>query len=280
MNLVKQEPFSVLMSVHAGEHPDYLEAAIRSIVDQSYLPSEVVIVADGPLTTALWYKLNNLKEEYSVIKVYELKENQGLGKALHFGLMNCSFELVARMDSDDICLPRRFEWQIPFLVNHSDVSVCGCQIMEFKESIEESHRVKKVPLGHEEVKIFARLRNPLNHPTVVFRKSHVLAVGSYKDMPLFEDYYLWLRLLRKDYKIVNLDKALLYFRMNNMLSRRQGIGYLEKEWQFFRRIRLEGLIARKNYFLLVITRLPFRLLPKQLLGIVYTLFLRKNSNLL
>ena len=124
--------FSVLMSLYAKERPDFLRQSLDSIFSQTIAPTEVVIVEDGPLTTDLYSVLDEFELNHAEIKRVALKENGGLGNALNEGLKYCSHEIVARMDTDDIALPNRFESQIDIFNTYPDVQVVSCWIDEFE----------------------------------------------------------------------------------------------------------------------------------------------------
>lgn len=269
--------FSVLISIYKKEKPEFLQTALNSILNQSLLPSEIVLIKDGPLTPALDDIITNYARQIPFLKVFTLEKNIGLGAALNFGVTVCENELIARMDSDDIAMKDRFRKQIKFMSDNPDIVASGGHIEEFSNTPGDLGKIKKVPTTLEGIRSFARLRNPMNHPTVIFRKSAVLSVGSYKEMSLFEDYYLWLRLLKKGYRLENIDETLLYFRIGNMVTRRQGLQYFKKEIYFFKRLKKEGLINKYAFFLLIATRLPFRILPSKMLGLIYKAFLREGN---
>ena len=104
--------FSVLISVYAREQSDYLRSALHSVFEQTVPPTEVVLVEDGPLTTELEAVITDFCEKYNTLKIVKLAKNMGLGNALNIGLSACTYDLVARMDSDDLSLPNRFEAQL------------------------------------------------------------------------------------------------------------------------------------------------------------------------
>ncbi|MFR5731884.1 MAG: glycosyltransferase [Clostridium sp.] len=114
--------YSVLMSVYKKERPEYLHAALKSMTGQSWRPSEIVLVCDGPLTTELEAVLKDA-EFHSLLKTVRLEKNAGLGAALAKGLPECSCEWVARMDSDDIAASNRCEKQLRY---SGDISGNGC----------------------------------------------------------------------------------------------------------------------------------------------------------
>lgn len=268
--------FSVLTSVYIKEDPIFLANALESIFNQTLLPNEVVLVQDGPITDELGVVITQYKEKYSsIIKILPLSENVGLGNALNKGLEVCSYEIVARMDTDDICYVNRFEEQIRFLENNPEISVIGSTVQEFDVIKGDLKQFRKLPLGHEELVRFSKYRNPLSHPSVMFKKQAVLNVGSYQDMPLFEDYYLWVRMILKGYKIANIDSPLLHFRIgNDMIGRRSGFSYFNKEIHFLKSIRKIGFLTSSEYFKALIVKTPLRVLPKPLLVLIYRKLLR------
>ena len=265
------------MAVYHNDEPEFLRQSIDSILEQSLPPNEVVIVKDGPVPSKIEQVLSLYRDAHTHIRVVSLPENRGLGEALREGLKYCTHDIVARMDSDDIALPERFCKQVSHLCERRGVAACGTHIYEFEHVPGSGARVKRVPSKFDEVKRYAKFRNPLNHPSVVFRKEAILKVGSYKHMPLFEDYYLWLRLLRAGYVIENLDEPLLYFRIGRMLEKRQGMHYFRKEISFFNTLRKERLITTYRFLILIGVRLPFRVLPKRWLGMFYKNFLRDGG---
>ncbi|WP_068595850.1 glycosyltransferase [Pseudomonas sp. BIOMIG1BD] len=181
--------FSVLMSVYIKENPEYLRACLESLQMQKLKTSDLVLVEDGPLTEALYEVIEHYKNILPINSV-KLTKNQGLASALNEGLAHCQFELVARMDTDDIALPERFDRQVSFMESHPDIDVSSSWIEERDQKMEKTLFLKKLPIDHLELLLFANRRNPLNHPSTIFRKSQVLSVGGY---PLIfpEDYALW-----------------------------------------------------------------------------------------
>jgi glycosyltransferase involved in cell wall biosynthesis len=273
--------FSVLICVYYKEKAEYFEQALNSILKQSIPPSEIVLVKDGLLNTELDGVIEKFAANFSCFKIVSLSKNVGLGNALHEGLKHCSFELVARMDSDDISMFNRFEIQLNFFKEHSELSVVGGFMCEFENNRNNSNRINSAPVGdNAAIRRYARFRNPLNHPTVMFKKSHVLNVGSYIEISLFEDYYLWLRLLNKNYKINNLKEILVDFRVGkDLIGRRHGFKYALKELFFFNKCRKEKLITSSVFIIQVVTRIPLRLIPKIILRNIYALLLRRKMYL-
>ena len=123
--------FSVPMSVYHAENPKFLLESFDSIARQTWQPSEIVLVEDGPLTPALEAVIQLLRDRFSILRTVQLEENQGLGAALNAGLAACRYELVARMDTDDIAVPWRFERQINEVSNDTTLSLVGSYVAEF-----------------------------------------------------------------------------------------------------------------------------------------------------
>ncbi len=265
--------FSVLISVYSKENPDYLREALSSIwEEQSFRPMEVVLVKDGPLTEDLEKVIFDFSQN-APLKILELETNSGLGISLAKGLELCSCNLVARMDSDDISMPDRFEKQIKYMVMHPGIDVLGTNIAEFVTTINKIVSYRNLPIEFSDIKHFAKKRNPLNHMTVMFRKETVLKYGNYVTFYGYEDYYLWVRLLLQNVTIVNLPEALVYARINNIYSKRRGIKLFMIEFKLQEEFLRLGFTNKFNFVHNIIFRAFPRLLPIEGLKIVYK-FLR------
>jgi len=266
-------PFSVLLSVYGREKPEYFKSSLNSLLKQTLPADEVVIVKDGPIGSELEDVLKEF-EDLLPLKIYLLPTNAGLGKALAFGLNQCSHELIARMDSDDICFIDRFETQILEFKTNPKLDISSGYILEFQNEIGDRNVIRRVPIGHEETYKYTFRRCPFNHPATMFKKSAVLKVGSYRETPFFEDYYLWIRMAKSGCILGNTKKLLLHYRVgNNMISRRHGLTYAIHEYNFFNKSYQEGLIDKFEFFRFCL-RFPIRLLPLSLLGRFYDFFLR------
>src|SRR5699024_7205017 len=105
----------------------------ESLLKQTVQADEWVVVEDGPLTDELYSVLDEYEKKYeNLIKRVPLSENIGLGLALKEGVVNCSNEIIARMDTDDICVPERFEKQLREFQQDKDLDICGSYIIEFE----------------------------------------------------------------------------------------------------------------------------------------------------
>lgn len=267
--------FSVLLSVYCKESPSYLQQCMNSIFTQTQQPSEIILVKDGCLTAELDNVIEILMQRYSIIKVVELPVNQGLGIALNEGLKHCSYDIVARMDTDDIAKSDRFEKQLAVFEQYPYVDVVGAWIDEFEDDIANVISVRKLPEFHDDIWQFAKRRNPINHPVVMFRKSAVLAVGGYRHFPLFEDYYLWIRMLMNGAKFYNIQESLLYFRFSQeMFKRRGGWRYAMEELRFQRMMKQIHFISCSEFVKNIFVRFSTRIMPNSLRTIIYKKLLR------
>ena len=274
---MKKIKFSVLMSVYYKEKASYLDDALNSIFNQTLRPNEVVLVEDGPLNDDLYKVIDKYKKKYKYFKTVRLKKNMGLGNALNEGLKHCTYEYVARMDTDDISMPDRFEKQIAFLEKNPDVDCVGSNMLEYDENMKNVISKKMVPETNEEIKKYVKERNPMNHPTVIYKKEEVLAVNSYEDFPFFEDYYLWAKMIKSGSKFYNIQENLYKFRAGlSMFKRRGGKQYLRDINKLEKGLLKLKIINKKEYVLNVLKRSIIALLPNCLRTFFYKLILRKK----
>lgn len=272
--------FSVLMSVYAKERAEYLYESIESIIKQTYLPSEIVIVKDGILTDKLNKVINKYLSKYgNLFKIVELKENVGLGQALNIGVKNCSYELIARMDSDDICRKDRFEKQIKVFSEDSDIDIVGSYITEFTEKNKEIKKIRTVPLKHDDIVKYSKRRNPLNHVTVMYKKSSVISCGNYQECFLSEDYQLWVKMLSNGYKSINIPESLVFVRCDDMTyERRGGIKYIKAEYMLQKEFLSLKYITFQDFFINMTIRATVRALPNCIRKFIYKSLLRLDVN--
>lgn len=277
MSVSKYENYSVLMSVYYKENSEYLKQAIESIQDQTFPTDDFVLVCDGPLNQELDSVIKKKQQEMkNILNVVRLKKNAGLGNALNKGIQQCKNELVARMDSDDISYPDRCEKQLMVFNTYPEISVCSGIVEEFATNpkVVESRRVP--PETQEEIREFAKVRNPFNHPCVMYKKPDVEAVGSYKDFYLLEDYYLWVRMIMAGYQGYNLQEPLLHMRAGtDMYMRRGGLKYAKTQEKLFRFMKNNGFISKGQYIKNCVIRGESSLAPNWLRKFVFEKVLRK-----
>lgn len=262
--------FTILLSVYIKENPFFLDRSLLSIWDdQALKPSQIILVLDGPLTTDLEKVVQAWKIKLgSVFCSVALPKNVGLAAALNEGLKHCQHELVARMDTDDIAMPDRFEKQFTFMQNNPEVAVCSGLIEEWSQDFSHKISERRLPLTHQEIAKFAKRRSPISHPAVMFRKSAVLAVGGYPNI-YPEDYPLWGSMLAQGYIFANLPDLLLKMRVGNALTERRGLQFLKGEIKIYKYLLDVGFINRFEYLTNCILRGVVRLSPVWLKKIFY-----------
>jgi glycosyltransferase involved in cell wall biosynthesis len=267
---------SVLMAVYAGDRAPWLAAALHSLADQTLAADEIVVVVDGPISSALSEVLDEMTSRLPIRRL-DLAVNKGLSAALQAGLALCSGTLVARMDADDIAELDRFELQAAVLTGRPSLSVLGGYVAEFDADPAEPYAIRTVPSGEDRVAKVARWRSPVNHPSVMFRRADVLAVGGYTGFVGIEDYYLWGKLLADGRHIDNLPQVLVRQRAGAAQGRRRGgLGYARVEVALFRAFVRIGFLTRRQACVGLLLRLPVRLIPDRIRSWVYRRLLRRR----
>jgi glycosyltransferase involved in cell wall biosynthesis len=263
------EPFALLISVYDGDRPDYLRRAFRSAVDdQTVRPDQVIIVRDGPVRAELGECLEDLQACSKVpVTFVPLEANGGLGPALDQGLAASWFDIVARMDADDVAMPERFEVQLPLL---ADADIVGSGLLEFVDDTDGVVGQRVPPLDPEHIGRYARIHDPFNHPTVVYRRSAVLAAGGYGDLPLMEDYALFARMIQSGARTGNVAEPLVFYRVGETAYRRRGgAALLRSELRLQREFLRTGFTSPVEYARNVLVRGSYRLIPWWLRRAVY-----------
>lgn len=269
---MSQENYSVLMSVYFKEQPNNLRQAMESMRCQTVPTDDFVLVCDGPLTDELDAVIGEEQEKLgSVLHVLRLEKNEGLGNALNEGLKICRNELVARMDSDDLSRSERCEKQLGLFERYPEISLSSGTVSEFIDDPADPTGKREVSITNEEIRVFSRKRNPMNHPCVMFRKSAVEKAGGYKETyHLFEDYYLWVRMLMKGFKAWNSKDILLDMRSPaDMYLRRGGKKYADDMLRFHRWMKKSGWSSETEYLTGAVPHAVVCVMPNGLRKLIY-----------
>lgn len=263
--------FSVLMSLYIKEKPQYLRECLESVLDQTAQPEQIVIVKDGPLTRELEELLASyVAKAPQLYTIVPLPENRGLGLALAEGILHCRNELVARMDTDDICRRDRFEVQLREFEKDPQLDLCGCHILEFEDTPAQIVAKREVPLEDAAIKKYQKRRDGVNHMTVMYKRSSVLRAGNYRSCMLMEDTYLWVNMFLTGCKAMNVDDYLVYARIGtDMFQRRGGLSYYKKYKQGRKKVYETGYIGWWDYYETLAVQLVIALLPNGLRGWVF-----------
>ena len=254
--------FSVLLPVYRRDRPDLVERAFRSTVqDQVRPPAEVVVVQDGAVGPVLASALDRLESASPVpVRRVRLSMSVGLAQALQCGLSACRHDIVARMDADDVSLPQRFARQLPLLEAGADL--VGSAIAEIGEDETRVGRLRVPPTTPQAIAREARWRSPFNHPTVVYRRSAVLAAGGYRELPLLEDYWLFTRMIAQGARTANLAEPLVLYRLTSgSYERRGGLRLLRSELGLQAHLLGEGFLTGGECVRNLAVRGGYRLAP-------------------
>ena len=273
------ENYSVLMSVYHAVRPSDLTESINSIFDQNVKTDDFVIVRDGPVSEDLDRILHQAKKNHPEVRLVILPENKGSGAARQAGLACVKHELVAIQDADDISVKDRCEKQLKFFEEHPDTDVLSGTVMEFSNNVYEITSKRELPTDAEAVREFAKKRNPVNQPCVMFKKSVIEKAGGYQEFYLLEDYYLWVRVLLAGGIIRNLPDSLLYMRAGSeMYKRRGGKAYAESQKKLFAYMLDKGFITKDQYRKSVLIRTASSLAPNGLRKAMFKKFNRKEAD--
>ena len=271
------EKYSVLMSLYNKEKPDYLSLAIDSMLNQTIMPDEIVIVEDGPLTEPLYEIIEKYKKEWPLLfTIVKNEKNIGLGLSLNAGLKVCRNELIARMDTDDISVSTRCEEQLMVFSRNQDLSIVGAWVDEFSESKANIISTRIVPETNEQIYNFAKRRSAFNHPVVMYKKQSVIENKGYSDLRRNQDVDLFGRMLFAGYKAYNIQKSLLLFRSNDALTKRRKSwintkSYIETIKKFWKM----GYSSFGDYVTVLIAQTAMFIMPLKLQQWVYKKFLRR-----
>lgn len=276
--------FSVLMSVYISDDANYLLRAIQSVtVDQTLKPSQLVLVNDGPVSD----KINvNIQKMESLLKdvgieftVVPKNVNAGLAAALNTGLGHCKYEYVARMDSDDVALPKRFELEFAYIAEHPEISILGGGITEFEDEESKPLQARIVPQNHDEIVDMLKTRNAMNHMTVVFKKSDIVKLGGYsEDFGKLEDYKLWVDAVCAGLKLHNISEICVNVRVGAGFIERRSNKREIQDWGMLQSYLLKAkLIGKKKALLNRLYIRVFIYMPAWMKRIAYKTILRKKK---
>lgn len=268
-------PYSVLMSVYQNDNPEYLQQAIDSMLHQTIVPDQFVIVVDGPIPKALMNILRDFQNHSKIFSIIQLPQNKGLGNALNIGLTACSNELVARMDADDISLPQRCEKELMEFMKDEHLVICGCNIDEFWDNPKQIRTSRMVPAEYEDIRKFMRRRQAFNHPTVMYRKSKVEKVGGYPSLKRKEDFDLFSKMLTCGYYAKNINESLYLYRTGegNYKRRRSLKNFKSAVQVYWAHLKRHGC-SIWDYIVMCSAELFFLLVPYPIMQFVSDHFLR------
>lgn len=271
--------FSLLMPVYRGDSASRVRRAVESnTAEQTRPPAQIVIVRDGPVPQEITDELDRISAASSVPVVrVDLERNAGLTDALNTGLLWCDHDIVARADADDISYPDRFERQLPLIEDGADL--VGASMHEIGDDESDPVALRRAPVGYAEIARVGKRRNPISHPSVVFRRSAVEAVGGYQHVPMAEDYWLWARMLRAGADVRNIAEPLVGYRVSaGSYERRGGPRVFRAELALQWKLRRLGYIGFIQWATNVIVRGGYRFVPLRVRETAYRFMVGHRSN--
>ena len=273
----ERKKFSVVTSVYKSDNPVFFDRALSSITElQTVIPDEVVLVVDGPVSDDLNEVIAKYEKKYDIFNVIRLEKNGGLGNALKIAVENTKYELIARMDSDDVSVSTRFEEQLRFFDMYPQIDIVGGNITEFIG--EESNIVgsRIVPKSNKDIRENMKVRCAMNHVSVMYKKTAVQSAGGYQDWFWNEDYYLWIRMWLNGAVFANTGTTLVNVRVGEeMYKRRGGKEYFDSEKGLQNYMLKHGMINGKTYIVNIGKRVIVqKILPNRLRAWVFRTFAR------
>lgn len=264
---------SALISTYATEQATNLAASLESLYCQTFPPTQVVLVLDGPVGKDQEDVVTRFASDNRVpqLTVVRLPSNAGLAEAMNAGLQHCSGEFVMRMDSDDISLPDRLELQISYANQHPEIDLISSWSEEFFED-GACPQMKVSPVSHDAVAQAMRWRNVLVHPTILVRTSRLRQVGGYRSKyGRLEDYDLFVRLILVGARFHVLPKVLVRVRSSTSQKvRRGGFRYFLNETRFRTECFWVGFLNVRQFVVGAVLYSVFRLLSPSIRRQLYS----------
>ncbi|MCJ7826583.1 glycosyltransferase [Patescibacteria group bacterium] len=200
---------SIIMPVRNAER--FLEKALKSITDQTHKSIELLCVDDAS-TDGSWTILNAFAKTRPWVRLYRLSHQKGAADAANEAIPHAKGMYIARMDADDIMMPKRLEQQVRFLQTHPDIIACGGQCIRIDEQ-GKSHGMKQFPLCHDAIKSMIFRSVPIQQPTLMVNTEKLPDSFHWyrKELIIGEDYDLYYRLMHYG-NLANLPEILLKYR--------------------------------------------------------------------
>lgn len=240
---------SVIMSAY-NEPVEWLEAAIESIINQSYKNLELILIIDNPENNDLiqvGIKYKNLDNRVNLV-VNEV--NLGLVKSLNSGLTIANGNYICRMDADDISSPERLSIQLDYLLkNNIDILGGGRTIISEEGNVKRKYTSH--PTGYLNIHYLLREKDIVFHPTWLAKKEVFTTLGNYREIDAAEDYDFLVRAINIGFKVDNIDSEVLLYRdrdssISNMNSLKQVLTSYNIQ-KAFRRGKNLDLVYLENY---------------------------------
>lgn len=261
---------AVIMSVYKNDKPELVRLSVESILHQSYGHFDFYILGDGILNEDVDKYLSGIDDKRVFYTLR--KENKGLAYSLNELLntvLSKDYEIIFRMDADDISLPQRFEKQLAFLEAHKNIDCAGTWATEINGKGEVFYK-KEMPVTHEECYELFKMRDCFIHPTVAFRRSFFDKAGLYPEDTYFgEDTMMWAMGFANGCRFANIPEFLFLFRLDEyFFERRRGWKHAKSIFVLRRRVnKLLHYPLSANMYAVVYS--IAKLMPTPVLNLIY-----------
>ena len=227
---IKKNTITAGIPFYKKTNAEYFDNAIKSIINQTVSADNIHLIQDGEVNELLTKIVTKYEKEYSNIKLIVLPK-KGLPYALNQSIKQSDTEYYARMDADDIAVKNRFESQINYFQKNTDLEILGSWAYEFENDYKnESLYINKTPIENDQIERYIHYRNPLVHPSVMFKITVFDKIGYYNEkMYTDQDLELWGRALKNKINISNIDEPLLYLRIEGRLIRRSQFSAIKRQ---------------------------------------------------
>lgn len=267
--------FDVILNCYSKNTSSEFERCIDSIKAQTRLPENLIIVADGELSSALWSSIEKVIEEISQFEVILSCTGPiciGLGPARNLGFACVSSPLFAVMDCDDEACIDRFNRQVSVFASNETVDVVGGFIKEV--GLKKSY-VRRVPTNDSDIMSFIKFRSPMNHVTCMFRSSSFELVDGYRDMRYVEDYDLFVRMIACGLRLFNINQVLVNVHIGiGGYERRRSLEKLGSEIRLGRTLYSFGLVNVFEFITFVLIKTIIVIAPLSIIKLIYEKILR------
>ena len=258
-----------LIPIWGGSEAGAVRVALSSVAHQVLQPDQIVVVVDGPSAEALDEELQVWRNRFGErLTLITLPTRSGVALALNEGLARITTDWVARMDADDYSDPHRLSEQMAYVESHPEVDVVGSWLLDYDEDCQRPDRVKMCPERHRAIVSMMWFRNPLNHPSVTFKRTAVETVGGY-DADYGDDDHLWAKLWVSGAKYHNIPSCLVRRRRDKQLFKRRGIRWLQSDFRVRKYLRRKGKIGWGQFVFSCTAMFSLRVSPIWLKRFIY-----------
>ena len=215
---------AVILCVYQNDTCEYFRQMFKSLQNQTFKYFDIFIQQDGLISVELEDYLNELKKNNLITYLNKRNINKGfaysLNELIKVVMQRNQYSYIARMDSDDICVPDRIKLQYEFMQNNTHIDICGGWIEEFNTD-KQTKQIVKYPKNHDEILKHLRKRNPMAHVSILLKIDFFKKFGLYDTSKLNEDLDLWIRAFQAGAKFHNLQQVLVKVRTNNAFFHRR-----------------------------------------------------------